>query len=53
MATAMVWPEAEKAFRGKKSTTGKVLESKSFSGPALSMARTVLATMPELAAHHL
>ena len=50
MAVAMIYPEPEKAFRGKKGATAKLLENKSFSGAALSQARTVLAVLPELAA---
>jgi hypothetical protein len=51
MAVAMIHPEPGKAYRGKKAdSTAKLLENKNFSGPALSMARTVLAVLPELAA---
>jgi hypothetical protein len=49
MATAMIYPEAEKAHRGKKSEQAKVLETKSFSSARLSQARAVLAHSPPIA----
>jgi hypothetical protein len=42
MALAMIYPEPEKAHRGKSSEQAKLLLSKSFSGARLSQARTVL-----------
>ena len=49
MAHAMIFPEADTAYPGKKSREGKLLETKSFSGARLSQARTVLAAAPDLA----
>jgi hypothetical protein len=43
MALAFIYPEPEKAYRGKKSDqAAKLLETKTFSGARLSQARTVL-----------
>jgi len=42
MATAMIYPKAEQAHRGKRSEQAKLLEAKSFSSARLSQARTVL-----------
>ena len=48
--TAMMYPQPEKAHRGKKTeNTGKLLENKTFSGAMLSQARTVLRYLPETA----
>ena len=42
MALAMIYPEAEKAHRGKRSEAGKLLETKGFSAARLSQARSIL-----------
>jgi hypothetical protein len=44
MAVAMIYPEAEKGGRSKKSSV-----SKEFGGERLSCARTVIAFAPDLA----
>jgi len=49
MAVAMIYPETEKAHRGKKSEQAKVLETKTFSSACLSQARTILHTSRPLA----
>jgi hypothetical protein len=50
MATAMIYPEPEKAHRGKKSDQAeKVFATKTFSAARLSMARAVLAHSPPIA----
>ena len=41
MALAMLYPDPEKAYRGKRTEAGKVLESKGFSPAMLSQARTI------------
>jgi len=50
MIVAMIYPEPEKAHKGKKAENpAKVLVAKIFSPTLLSQARTVLAFVPDLA----
>jgi len=51
MAVAMIYPEPEKAHRGKRTEAGKVLETKGFSPALLSQARPVLAYSQPLCGH--
>lgn len=49
MAVAMLYPEPENVYRGKKIETGKLLKTEGFSAALLSQERTVLAHSKPLA----